>query len=117
MAQAETVIGPSVKVEGDLKGVENVLVEGMLTGTLTTDKDVTIGQGAQIQASITAQNATIAGTINGAVTIHGHLTIKATAKISGDINTKTIAVESGARINGHLKMGDLPAATPAKPVK
>lgn len=110
MAQAETVIGPSVKVEGDLKGVGNVLIEGILSGTLSTDKDVTIGEGAQIQANITAQNATIAGTINGSITINGHLTIKSTAKISGDINTKTIAVESGSRINGHLKMGEMPAA-------
>lgn len=110
MAQAETVIGPSVKVEGDLKGVGNILVEGILTGTLTTDKDVTVGEKAQIQADITAQNATIAGTINGSVTVHGHLTINATAKISGDITTKTIAVESGARINGHLKMGEINAS-------
>jgi cytoskeletal protein CcmA (bactofilin family) len=116
MAQAETVIGPSVKVEGDLKGVGNVLIEGILTGTLTTDKDVTIGEGAQIQANVSAQNATIAGTINGSVTIHGHLTIKATAKISGDINTKTISVESGSRINGHLKMGEMPSAE-AKPAQ
>ncbi len=103
---AETVIGPAVKVEGDLKGTGNVLIEGTLTGTLTTDKDVTVGSGAQIMANISAMNASVAGTVNGSLMISGHLIIQGSAKITGDIMTKTISVESGARINGHLKMGE-----------
>lgn len=106
MAEAETVVGPAVKIEGDLKGTGNVLIEGTLTGTLTTDKDVTVGSGAEIKANITAMNASIAGAVHGSLMINGHLVIKSSAKITGDISTKTIAVESGARINGHLKMGE-----------
>ena len=102
---AETVIGPSVKIEGDLKGVGNVLIEGTLNGNLSTDKDVTIGDKAKVKATIQASNATVAGNMNGSLQINGHLTIKSTATITGDISTKTIAVESGARINGMLKMG------------
>ncbi len=104
--EAQTVIGPAVKVEGDLKGTGNVLIEGTLTGTLTTDKDVTVGEKADIKANISATNASVAGSVNGSLMISGHLIIKSSAKITGDITTKTIAVESGARINGHLKMGE-----------
>jgi len=104
--EAQTVIGPAVKVEGDLKGTGNVLIEGTLTGTLTTDKDVTVGEKADIKANINATNASVAGSVNGSLAISGHLIIKSSAKITGDITTKTIAVESGARINGHLKMGE-----------
>lgn len=103
---AATVIGPAVKVEGDLKGTGNVLVEGTLTGTLSTDKDVTVGESAEIKANINAMNASVAGAVHGSLNISGHLVIKASARITGDIATKTIAVESGARINGHLKTGD-----------
>lgn len=102
---AETVIGPSVKIEGDLKGVGNVIVEGFLNGSLSTDKDVTVGSKAEIKANITAQNATIAGTINGSVTVNEHLSIKSGAVINGDIKTKSISVESGARLNGMISMG------------
>lgn len=103
---AATVIGPAVKVEGDLRGTGNILVEGTVTGNLSTDKDITVGEKADIKANLSAMNASIAGTVNGSLVVSGHLVIKSSAKITGDITTKTIAVESGARINGHLKMGE-----------
>src|SRR5690606_24220127 len=112
-AVAETVIGPSVKIEGDLKGVGNVIVEGFLTGNLSTDKDVTVGDKAEIKANINAQNASIAGTINGSVTINEHLSLKSSALINGDIKTKSISVERGARINGQITMTS-GGQTPAK---
>ena len=103
---AETIIGAGVKVEGDVKGAGNILVEGHVNGTLTTEKDVTVGEQAEIKANISAANASIGGRVHGSVAVSGHLTIRSTANITGDIATKTIAVESGARINGHLKMGE-----------
>lgn len=104
--EAATIIGPAVKVEGDLRGTGNVLIEGIVSGTLSTDKDVTVGEKAEIKANINAMNASIAGAVHGSINIQGHLIIKSSAKITGDITTKTIAVESGARINGHLQMGE-----------
>lgn len=102
---SETIIGPAVKVEGDLKGVGSVIIEGILKGSISTDKNVSIGEKAEIEADITANNATVAGTINGSIKVSSHLEVKASANIQGDISTKTIAIESGARINGRLTMG------------
>jgi cytoskeletal protein CcmA (bactofilin family) len=47
---AETVIGPSVKVEGNFSSDGDVVIEGQLTGTLKTTKNVRIGAGARIKA-------------------------------------------------------------------
>jgi cytoskeletal protein CcmA (bactofilin family) len=83
-----------------------VIIEGFLTGNLSTDKDVMVGSKAEIKANVTAQNASIAGTINGSITINEHLTLKASALINGDIKTKSISVEQGARINGQVSMSN-----------
>lgn len=110
---AETVIGPSVKVEGDLQGVGSVIVEGELKGTLTTDKDVTVGSGAKVDASIDANSAKISGSVNGNISVKDHLDVTSSAKIAGDIKTKTISIESGATINGQLSMGSSNSAPSA----
>ncbi len=108
-SSAETVIGPSVKVEGDLKGVGSVIIEGELKGLISTDKEVTIGDNAIVHASIDANKASIAGKVTGNITVKDHLEITSSAKIDGDIKTKTISIESGATINGGLSMGGHPA--------
>lgn len=103
-SQSQTVIGPSVKVEGNLKGVGNLLIEGNVKGSISTDQDITVGSDAEVEANISASNATIAGKVNGAITVSGHLNVMSSAKIKGDVSTKTLAVESGAHLDGMVTM-------------
>ena len=100
----ETIIGPSVKVEGDFKGEGDLVVEGILIGTLETKNNLKIGQNAIVEASIKANNAFISGKIKGNVAIKGKIEITGTAVILGDIKAKIISIESGALIKGQLNM-------------
>ena len=52
-----------------------------------------------------ADNAIIAGEIQGSVEIGELLTLKPTAVIHGDIMTNKLVVESGATFNGSCRMG------------
>src|SRR3989338_5880526 len=97
----ETVIGPSVKVDGDFVGDGNVLVQGVVNGTLKTKGNLRVEKGARVKADVEAQNAVIDGAIKGNVTIQDNLQIGATAILEGDIVTKVISVEPGATLNGH----------------
>lgn len=103
--ETETIIGPSVKVEGKFAGRGNVIVEGKVVGSMKTDGDVRITEGATLKASIEAKSATVSGEIHGNVKIADHLQLTATARITGDVETKTITIESGAQLNGRCVMG------------
>ena len=100
----ETIIGPSVKVEGDFKGEGDLIIEGMLVGSLQTKNNLKIGQNAVIEASIRANNAFISGKVKGNITVKGKLEITGTAVILGDIKTQIISIESGALLQGNLSM-------------
>lgn len=102
----ETVIGPSVKVEGDFIGNGDVVVEGAVIGNLKTKGYLKIGSEAKIQADVEAQNAYIAGEVVGNVTIAEHLDLTATGKISGDIITKSLTIDKGAYLNGKVSMNE-----------
>ncbi|MEK7557612.1 MAG: polymer-forming cytoskeletal protein [Patescibacteria group bacterium] len=102
--EVETIIGPSVKIKGDFHGTNNMIVEGIIEGSLKTSSSLKISDKAKITASIEAKEAIISGEINGPVKIHGYLEITATAKIFGDIEAITLSIERGAIINGNCTM-------------
>lgn len=102
--QPETIIGKSVKVEGDFIGQGDVVVEGVVNGKLITDKSLVVGQEAKIMADVKAESAVIAGEILGNVKVAKQLELKSTSKINGDIETQLISVETGAIINGKCCM-------------
>lgn len=104
--ETETIIGPSVKVEGDFVGDGNVIVEGSVSGTLKTKKDINVNEGAKIKASVEAQNIIIAGEVRGNLKIFEKISLKPSAKVTGDITTKIISVESGAVFNGKCLSGE-----------
>src|SRR3989344_6291606 len=105
-SEVETIIGPSVNVEGDFVAAGNVIVEGSISGTLKTEKHLTVGEHAKITADITAGRAVISGEIHGDMKIRESLELLGTAKIYGDIRTKKLSVTPGAIISGRCVAGD-----------
>src|SRR5690348_12221219 len=94
--QAETIVGPSVKIQGDLNSEGNIRIEGQVNGKIKTSQSVYIDQGARITADILAGNAVVGGEVQGNLKISGHLILQSTAKISGDITCSVFRVEDGA---------------------
>jgi cytoskeletal protein CcmA (bactofilin family) len=104
MKEVETIIGPSIKVKGNFNGQGNIVVEGILEGSLKTNGDVFIGDRAKISASIEAKEARIGGEVSGNIKIKKHAEIVASAKIFGDIECSSMSVERGAIFNGKCVM-------------
>lgn len=103
--EIETVIGPSVQVEGNFVANGDIIIEGMVSGSIKTAKNLRVGQNAKIFANISAANAIIAGEIQGNVKIENNLELTSTSKIFGDIKTNVISIASGASINGKCLAG------------
>ena len=104
LKEVETIIGPSVKVKGNFHGQGNIVVEGILEGSLKTGSSLYVGDKAKVTANIDAKEATIGGEVIGNIKVRGHLEIAATAKISGDIEALTLSVARGAILNGKCLM-------------
>lgn len=108
---AETVVGPSVKIQGDLNSEGNIRIEGSVAGKVQTTQSVHVGEAAVITADVQAGNAIIAGQVQGNMKISGNLVLQSTARIHGDINCAILRVEEGALFTGKCNMK---GATPDK---
>ena len=102
----ETIIGPSVQVEGNFVANGNVIIEGIVSGTIRTEKNLKVGVNAKIFANVSAANALIAGEVQGNIKIKENLELTNTAKVFGDIKTKVLNINSGASLNGKCQAGD-----------
>jgi len=112
----ETVVGPSVVVEGDFSSDGNILVKGTVSGNVKTAQRLTVEEGAKILANVKAGEAFISGEIKGNVRIEDRLELTETARILGDITCETLIVHAGALIHGKLVMKGLEKAKPAKKI-
>jgi len=102
----ETIVGPSVKIEGDFSSNGNVMVAGIISGKFSTNQNLRVEEKARILADVEAAEAVIAGEVQGNVVITGHAEILSSAKITGDITTGSISIQQGAVLNGNFKMAN-----------
>lgn len=105
--EKETVVGPSVSVEGDFGSNSNIIIRGTVSGRVHTSKHLKVESGAKITASVEAGTATIAGEVHGNIKIKDILEITATAKILGDIEVKKLVIKEGALFCGKIIMPGL----------
>lgn len=103
---AETIVGHSVKIEGDLVSEGDIKIDGQVTGKVRTTQGLFIGPTAKIEADVEAGNATVAGTVSGNLKVKDVLVLLQTGRVIGDIDCGKLAVEEGAYINGKCSMNN-----------
>ncbi len=94
-------LGAEVTVTGNIEGQGNLHIDGRVDGDVTC-ATLIVGNNGQVNGNITADDAKIAGTINGTVAAKV-LTIEASARITGDLSYDSVSVETGAQVDGRVK--------------
>lgn len=110
--ETESIVGPSVKIEGDLKSNGNLRIDGTVIGKVHTAQNLFVGESANIAADVDAENATVYGVVQGNIKVSANLILGPTGKIIGDINCGRLKVEDGAYFAGKCQMKDKPAIEP-----
>lgn len=96
----ETIIGKGARFTGELVDQGTLRMDGVFSGTIRSGGDVYIGVDAEVTATITAANATIAGKVTGDVSVSGKLELLSTASLFGDIKAGVLSIEEGATFRG-----------------
>ena len=102
---AVNIIGVGTIITGDIQSKGDIRIDGILKGAVKTKGKVVVGQGGTIEGDIECNNADIAGSLNAKITVVQLLSLKATAKLTGDLVTNKLAIEPGAAFTGHCSMG------------
>lgn len=98
-----TIISDGCIIDGNLTSAGSVRLDGIVNGNVQVQQGVIVGNSGKVMGNVRANEAIVFGEINGSVTVE-KLEIKATGKITGDINTQAIEMEFGAVYNGKVSM-------------
>ena len=114
-AEAAT-IGPSITVRGDVSGDEDLIVQGLVEGTVTLKKNnVTVGKEGRIKANVHARIIEIEGTVEG--DLHGdeQVVARKSGNINGNVVAPRVTLEDGCRFKGSIDMdtGNVSASKPS----
>lgn len=112
----ETIVGPSMNVEGDFVSEGNIVIKGTVMGSIKTNQTVFVEEGAKVIADVKAVAATISGQVRGNIRVNDKVEITASAQIVGDIHCRTLVVQAGALLQGKINMPGIQIDSP-KPEK
>jgi cytoskeletal protein CcmA (bactofilin family) len=99
------LIGAGTKIKGNIQSEGDIRIDGTLIGTITSKGKVVVGSTGNVEGEITCENADISGTVKVKISVSNILLLKPTAKLTGDIVTSKLAIESGATFSGSCSMG------------
>ncbi len=106
------VIGRSIQIDGDLRGEEDLRIEGDVNGTVQLrNNTLTIGSEGKISANVYAKSVTVNGLMEGDVFGSESVSIRKNAQVRGNITAPRVSLEDGARFKGSIEMD--PAAVEA----
>ena len=114
LSQQNTIAQGTI-FEGDLKSEGDFRIEGVIQGTLITKGKVVIGNTGKIDGSLSCKNADIEGGFKGKLTVQETLSLRAKARVEGEVETGKLAVEPGASFNAHCQMKDSVKELKAEP--
>ncbi|MBN2385162.1 polymer-forming cytoskeletal protein [bacterium] len=98
------MIGKDIKIKGEIKAEEDIVIEGHVEGNVTSTKEIVVGEHGRVQAAIEADSVIIKGQLTGNVKARTVFQLVATGKMNGDITSPKVNIAEGARFQGKIDM-------------
>jgi cytoskeletal protein CcmA (bactofilin family) len=92
------------KIHGEIETQGDIRVDGTIVGNMKIKGKLVLGPTGLIEGEVKCKNAEIMGTMNVEIQVEELLSLKATAKIKGDVITNKLSIEPGAKLTGTINM-------------
>jgi cytoskeletal protein CcmA (bactofilin family) len=98
-----TLVDTDADVEGTLNG-KDAQVLGRFKGEIKISGRLGIGEGAKVEARVTADTVEIGGSFKGEVHARALILLEK-ARVDGALEAKSVSVRDGAVLNGSVNAG------------
>lgn len=103
-------IGKSVLIRGEVKGSEDLFVDGRVEGSVSlSESRLTIGPNANVAADLAARDVLVLGQVQGNIVASGRVELRAGCQVEGDIRALRLSVEDNAIFRGKVELTQAPA--------
>ncbi len=99
----KTIIGPGVKIKGDISGKEDLTVHGQVEGIIDFRRSqVIVSKTGNIKADIYGKIITIEGEVKGSLFGEEKIVLQPSGVVRGNMTAPRIHVEDGAKFKGNV---------------
>ena len=99
------MIGPSITIHGDVTGEEDLVVDGVIEGTVNLkENNLVVSENGKVTANVNARIIRVDGEVKGELRATEQVSISPTGKVSGDIRAPRVVLEDGCQFKGSVDM-------------
>jgi len=98
------VLGANTTIKGEILGDEDVVIEGTVEGQIRIGRELRVGQGGKVKATVSAASVVVSGELQGDCEAQTRVEIQATGRLIGNIRAPKIVIAEGAVFRGNSDM-------------
>ena len=99
-----TILGKGASFHGDMNFKYSLKINGSFIGNIETSGFLIVGEGALVEADVSADSIVVAGTVNGDIYARERVEMLSTGRVYGNIKAKKIKISDGVIFNGRCEM-------------
>ena len=103
----DSLIGAGTTVDGDVTFTGGLRVDGIVKGNVATANGETgtlvVSEHARVDGEIRVSHVVVNGAVNGPVVAGDFLELQAKAKVTGDLEYRSLEMHTGAVVQGRLR--------------
>jgi cytoskeletal protein CcmA (bactofilin family) len=97
-----SVIGEGMTLKGELRGAGAILVLGRFEGDIVIEGTITVGEGGQVDANISATAIVIDGVVRGNLSADTKVDIGPTGSLTGSVKSGALSASTGATVKSEI---------------
>jgi cytoskeletal protein CcmA (bactofilin family) len=106
-SQANTqasILGATLRFKGELRAQEDFTLQGRVEGSIHHSQNLTIGTEGVVKGDSRASTIVVDGTVDGDLYALESISLRATARVQGNLLAPRISIAEGATFNGKVDM-------------
>ena len=101
---ANTVIGNSIVIDGEISGDEDLVIQGTIKGRILIKENLYVEQSGTVEADVETRNVEVSGQVTGNIVATEKVEIASGGRAVGDIKAPRILIADGAIFKGNVDM-------------
>ena len=98
------LIGRDCRITGKLELGGSTQIDGTISGEVFSSGELTVGEGALIEAKIVGVKVRVFGTVNGDIECSERLELHGGANVTGNISAPALVIQDGVTFEGQCSM-------------
>jgi cytoskeletal protein CcmA (bactofilin family) len=102
----DSLVGAGTRIEGNVTFTGGLRVDGEIKGSVIADPSkpstLVLSEQARVEGEIKVTHLVVNGTVVGPVHVAEYLELQSKAKVTGDVQYRTLEIQLGAIVEGKL---------------